>query len=137
MGLVPARLSDPYVYLTVVSQDDPASDGDLAFQLSSQPTSSHSQLTADLPVNILQVTPSTPPHQQSHLISGPKEKTANCTSRREEVNKNIVVRPRNNNLCPLDSKINRSLSNVHKASVMPKTCAFLRLWRGVHHFLSI
>lgn len=36
-------------------QDDPASDGDLAFQLSSQPSSSHSQLTADLPVNILQV----------------------------------------------------------------------------------
>lgn len=36
-------------------QDDPGSDGDLAFQLSSQPSSSHSQLTADLPVNILQV----------------------------------------------------------------------------------
>ena len=36
-------------------QDDPASDGDLAFQLSSQPSSSHSQLTVDLPVNILQV----------------------------------------------------------------------------------
>uniref|UniRef100_A0AAZ1XQI7 C2H2-type domain-containing protein n=1 Tax=Oreochromis aureus TaxID=47969 RepID=A0AAZ1XQI7_OREAU len=35
-------------------QDDPASDGDLAFQLSSQPSSSHSQLTVDLPVNILQ-----------------------------------------------------------------------------------
>lgn len=40
-----------YVY-----QDDPASDGDLAFQLSSQPSTSHSQLTVDLPVNILQVT---------------------------------------------------------------------------------
>lgn len=36
-------------------QDDPASDGDLAFQLSSQASSSHSQLTVDLPVNILQV----------------------------------------------------------------------------------
>ncbi|XP_026163308.1 zinc finger protein ZXDC [Mastacembelus armatus] len=35
-------------------QDDPASDGDLAFQLSSQPSTSHSQLTVDLPVNILQ-----------------------------------------------------------------------------------
>nr|XP_054589951.1 zinc finger protein ZXDC [Nothobranchius furzeri] len=35
-------------------QDDPASNGDLAFQLSSQASSSHSQLTADLPVNILQ-----------------------------------------------------------------------------------
>lgn len=39
----------------VNTQDDPASDGDLAFQLSSQPSSSHSQLTVDLPVNILQV----------------------------------------------------------------------------------
>ncbi|XP_057702541.1 zinc finger protein ZXDC [Corythoichthys intestinalis] len=37
-------------------QDDPASDGDLAFQLSSQPSASHSQLTVDLPVNILQET---------------------------------------------------------------------------------
>lgn len=36
-------------------QDEPGGDGDLAFQLSSQPSSSHSQLTADLPVNILQV----------------------------------------------------------------------------------
>ncbi|XP_061639773.1 zinc finger protein ZXDC [Phyllopteryx taeniolatus] len=35
-------------------QDDPASEGDLAFQLSSQPSASHSQLTVDLPVNILQ-----------------------------------------------------------------------------------
>ncbi|XP_016428041.1 zinc finger X-linked protein ZXDB-like [Sinocyclocheilus rhinocerous] len=34
--------------------DDPASDGDLAFQLSSQTSCSHSQLTVDLPVNILQ-----------------------------------------------------------------------------------
>lgn len=53
--LLPARQSEPYVNATVILQDDPASDGDLAFQLSSQPTSSHSQLTADLPVNILQV----------------------------------------------------------------------------------
>lgn len=36
-------------------QDDPGTDGDLAFQLSSQTSSSHSQLTVDLPVNILQV----------------------------------------------------------------------------------
>ncbi|TNN29383.1 Zinc finger protein ZXDC [Liparis tanakae] len=43
-----------YVQIQLL-QDDPASDGDLAFQLSSQPSSSHSQLTADLPVNILQV----------------------------------------------------------------------------------
>lgn len=43
------------VCVCVSMQDDPASDGDLAFQLSSQPSSSHSQLTADLPVNILQV----------------------------------------------------------------------------------
>ncbi|XP_032369580.1 zinc finger protein ZXDC [Etheostoma spectabile] len=42
-----------YVHIQLL-QDDPASDGDLAFQLSSQPSSSHSQLTADLPVNILQ-----------------------------------------------------------------------------------
>ncbi|XP_070815524.1 zinc finger protein ZXDC [Chaetodon trifascialis] len=42
-----------YVQIQLL-QDDPASDGDLAFQLSSQPSSSHSQLTADLPVNILQ-----------------------------------------------------------------------------------
>ncbi|XP_016129161.1 zinc finger protein ZXDC-like isoform X4 [Sinocyclocheilus grahami] len=35
-------------------QDDPDSDGDLAFQLSSQTSCSHSQLTVDLPVNILQ-----------------------------------------------------------------------------------
>uniref|UniRef100_A0A3Q3WKM8 C2H2-type domain-containing protein n=1 Tax=Mola mola TaxID=94237 RepID=A0A3Q3WKM8_MOLML len=46
----------PFGALCVSTQDDPASDGDLAFQLSSQPSSSHSQLTADLPVNILQVT---------------------------------------------------------------------------------
>ncbi|XP_029548969.1 zinc finger protein ZXDC-like isoform X1 [Salmo trutta] len=38
-------------------QDDPASEGDLAFQLSSRPSSSHSQLTVDLPVNILQEPP--------------------------------------------------------------------------------
>ncbi|KAK5873114.1 hypothetical protein PBY51_013756 [Eleginops maclovinus] len=42
-----------YVQIQLL-QDDPATDGDLAFQLSSQPSSSHSQLTADLPVNILQ-----------------------------------------------------------------------------------
>ncbi|XP_051987109.1 zinc finger protein ZXDC isoform X2 [Xyrauchen texanus] len=35
-------------------QDDPAADGELAFQLSSQASCSHSQLTVDLPVNILQ-----------------------------------------------------------------------------------
>uniref|UniRef100_A0A8C8JYV1 C2H2-type domain-containing protein n=1 Tax=Oncorhynchus tshawytscha TaxID=74940 RepID=A0A8C8JYV1_ONCTS len=43
-----------YVQIQLL-QDDPPSDGDLAFQLSSQPSSSHSQLTVDLPVNILQV----------------------------------------------------------------------------------
>ncbi|KAM9800235.1 zinc finger protein ZXDC [Syngnathus typhle] len=37
-------------------QDEPGSDGDLAFQLTSQPSASHSQLTVDLPVNILQET---------------------------------------------------------------------------------
>ncbi|KAJ7999610.1 hypothetical protein DPEC_G00196190 [Dallia pectoralis] len=43
-----------YVQIQLL-QDDPASDGDLAFQLSSQPSNtSHSQLTVDLPVNILQ-----------------------------------------------------------------------------------
>ncbi|XP_040890839.1 zinc finger protein ZXDC [Toxotes jaculatrix] len=42
-----------YVQIQLL-QDDPGSDGDLAFQLSSQPSSSHSQLTVDLPVNILQ-----------------------------------------------------------------------------------
>ncbi|XP_011617312.2 zinc finger protein ZXDC isoform X2 [Takifugu rubripes] len=42
-----------YVQIQLL-QDDSAGDGDLAFQLSSQPSSSHSQLTADLPVNILQ-----------------------------------------------------------------------------------
>ncbi|KAM4741340.1 zinc finger protein ZXDC isoform 2-T2 [Anableps anableps] len=51
-------LQDPvtgtqYVQIQLL-QDDPASDGDLAFQLSSQPSSSDSQLTVDLPVNILQ-----------------------------------------------------------------------------------
>ncbi|XP_041744657.1 zinc finger protein ZXDC isoform X2 [Coregonus clupeaformis] len=45
-----------YVQIQLL-QDDPASDGDLAFQLSSQPSSSHSQLTVDLPVNILQEPP--------------------------------------------------------------------------------
>ncbi|XP_057194578.1 zinc finger protein ZXDC [Triplophysa rosa] len=35
-------------------QDDPATDGALAFQLTSQTSCSHSQLTVDLPVNILQ-----------------------------------------------------------------------------------
>uniref|UniRef100_A0A1A7X7S1 Zinc finger, X-linked, duplicated A n=1 Tax=Iconisemion striatum TaxID=60296 RepID=A0A1A7X7S1_9TELE len=52
------NLRDPvagvqYVQIQLL-QDDPASDGDLAFQLSSQASSSHSQLTVDLPVNILQ-----------------------------------------------------------------------------------
>ncbi|XP_077428585.1 zinc finger protein ZXDC isoform X2 [Vanacampus margaritifer] len=42
-----------YVQIQLL-QDDPASDGDLAFQLSSEPSASHSQLTVDLPVNILQ-----------------------------------------------------------------------------------
>ncbi|MCJ8729499.1 hypothetical protein PDJAM_G00107140 [Pangasius djambal] len=42
-----------YVQIQLL-QDDPATDGDLAFQLSSQTSSSHSQLTVDLPVNILQ-----------------------------------------------------------------------------------
>lgn len=36
-------------------KDDPAADGALAFQLTSQTSCSHSQLTVDLPVNILQV----------------------------------------------------------------------------------
>ncbi|KAG5836108.1 hypothetical protein ANANG_G00251100 [Anguilla anguilla] len=40
--------------LTVISARRPGGDGDLAFQLSSQTSSSHSQLTVDLPVNILQ-----------------------------------------------------------------------------------
>ncbi|XP_017293189.1 zinc finger protein ZXDC isoform X1 [Kryptolebias marmoratus] len=44
-----------YVQIQLL-QDDPATDGDLAFQLSSQPSSSHSQLIVDLPVNILQDT---------------------------------------------------------------------------------
>ncbi|XP_077385401.1 zinc finger protein ZXDC isoform X2 [Festucalex cinctus] len=44
-----------YVHIQLL-QDDPASDGDLAFQLSSEPSASHSQLTVDLPVNILQET---------------------------------------------------------------------------------
>ncbi|CAL8340897.1 unnamed protein product [Lota lota] len=48
-----------YVQIQLL-QDDPASDGDLAFQLSSQPSSSHSQLTVDLPVNILQESPAMP-----------------------------------------------------------------------------
>ncbi|XP_043563486.1 zinc finger protein ZXDC-like isoform X1 [Chiloscyllium plagiosum] len=43
----------PYVQ-TQLLQDDPSSDGDLAFQLSAQSPTSHSQLTVDLPVNILQ-----------------------------------------------------------------------------------
>nr|XP_006631152.2 PREDICTED: zinc finger protein ZXDC isoform X2 [Lepisosteus oculatus] len=42
-----------YVQIQLL-QDDPAGDGDLAFQLSSQTSTSHSQLTVDLPVNILQ-----------------------------------------------------------------------------------
>ncbi|KAJ3602393.1 hypothetical protein NHX12_030148 [Muraenolepis orangiensis] len=42
-----------YVQIQLL-QDDPPSDGDLAFQLSSQPSGSHAQLTVDLPVNILQ-----------------------------------------------------------------------------------
>lgn len=49
------RATPQYVHVQLL-QDDPASDGELAFQLSSQPSSSHSQLTVDLPVNILQET---------------------------------------------------------------------------------
>ncbi|XP_061687369.1 zinc finger protein ZXDC isoform X2 [Syngnathoides biaculeatus] len=41
---------------TTPAKDDPTSEGDIAFQLSSQPSASHSQLTGDLPVNILQET---------------------------------------------------------------------------------
>ncbi|XP_061793917.1 zinc finger protein ZXDC [Nerophis lumbriciformis] len=61
-GATPANggltLRDPvtgaqYVQIQLL-QDDPATDGELAFQLSSQTSSSHSQLTVDLPVNILQ-----------------------------------------------------------------------------------
>uniref|UniRef100_A0A3B3TGH7 Si:dkey-156n14.3 n=1 Tax=Paramormyrops kingsleyae TaxID=1676925 RepID=A0A3B3TGH7_9TELE len=47
-----------YVQIQLL-QDDPSGDGDLAFQLSSQTSSSHSQLTVDLPVNILQEPPVT------------------------------------------------------------------------------
>uniref|UniRef100_A0A3P8WMF4 Si:dkey-156n14.3 n=1 Tax=Cynoglossus semilaevis TaxID=244447 RepID=A0A3P8WMF4_CYNSE len=51
-------LRDPVIGAQFVQiqllQDDPASDGELAFQLNSPPTSSHSQLTCDLPANILQ-----------------------------------------------------------------------------------
>ncbi|XP_064422408.1 zinc finger X-linked protein ZXDA isoform X2 [Latimeria chalumnae] len=42
-----------YVQIQLL-QDDPG-EGDLAFQLSTQSSTSHSQLTVDLPVNILQV----------------------------------------------------------------------------------
>ncbi|TRY66701.1 hypothetical protein DNTS_011629 [Danionella cerebrum] len=55
-GELPARDSGagaPLVQIQLL-QDDPAADGDLAFQLSSQSSCSHSQLTVDLPVNILQ-----------------------------------------------------------------------------------
>ncbi|KAL0977858.1 hypothetical protein UPYG_G00162270 [Umbra pygmaea] len=45
-----------YVQIQLL-QDDPASEGELAYQMSSQPSSSHSQLTVDLPVNILQEPP--------------------------------------------------------------------------------
>lgn len=52
-GLTLRDAGPQYVHIQLL-QDDPASDGDLAFQLTSQPSSSHSQLTVDLPVNILQ-----------------------------------------------------------------------------------
>ncbi|XP_073207428.1 zinc finger protein ZXDC isoform X3 [Lepidochelys kempii] len=42
-----------YVQIQLL-QDDPTGEGDLPFQLSSQSSSSHSQLTVDLPVHILQ-----------------------------------------------------------------------------------
>ncbi|XP_053725224.1 zinc finger protein ZXDC isoform X1 [Synchiropus splendidus] len=42
-----------YVQIQLL-QDDPTPDGDLAFQLTSQPSTSHTQLTTDLPVHILQ-----------------------------------------------------------------------------------
>nr|XP_032640059.1 zinc finger protein ZXDC [Chelonoidis abingdonii] len=42
-----------YVQIQLL-QDDPPGEGDLPFQLSSQSSSSHSQLTVDLPVHILQ-----------------------------------------------------------------------------------
>uniref|UniRef100_A0A7M4G2L6 ZXD family zinc finger C n=1 Tax=Crocodylus porosus TaxID=8502 RepID=A0A7M4G2L6_CROPO len=43
-----------YVQIQLL-QDDPPGEGDLPFQLSSQSSTSHSQLTVDLPVHILQV----------------------------------------------------------------------------------
>ncbi|XP_029457228.1 zinc finger protein ZXDC [Rhinatrema bivittatum] len=42
-----------YVQIQLL-QDDPPGEGDLPFQLSSQTSTSHSQLTVDLPVHILQ-----------------------------------------------------------------------------------
>uniref|UniRef100_A0A8D0HP66 C2H2-type domain-containing protein n=1 Tax=Sphenodon punctatus TaxID=8508 RepID=A0A8D0HP66_SPHPU len=42
-----------YVQIQLL-QDDPPGEGDLPFQLSSQSSTSHSQLTVDLPVHILQ-----------------------------------------------------------------------------------
>uniref|UniRef100_UPI00398E7CE4 zinc finger protein ZXDC n=1 Tax=Pristiophorus japonicus TaxID=55135 RepID=UPI00398E7CE4 len=39
---------------TQLLQDEPSGDGELAFQLTAQSSTSHSQLTVDLPVNILQ-----------------------------------------------------------------------------------
>ncbi|GCB78109.1 hypothetical protein scyTo_0019361 [Scyliorhinus torazame] len=48
-------IRDPSTYVQAqLLQDDPSGDGDLAFQLTAQSTTSHSQLTVDLPVNILQ-----------------------------------------------------------------------------------
>lgn len=132
MVLAPARVSEPHVEPTVVSQDDPAGDGDLAFQLSSQPTSSHSQLTADLPVNILQVTAPTPKlHQQSQLISSPKEKTANYMREEmrlikpwwysQEKQPNMTLTQRSETVCLQHcSLITTTLQRAH-TSVMPQT----------------
>lgn len=67
-------------------QDDPASDGDLAFQLSSQTSSSHSQLTVDLPVNILQVRPFLMPVFMSAAVIE-KQKIDNDKVKKSNTNK--------------------------------------------------
>ncbi|XP_069792598.1 zinc finger protein ZXDC [Narcine bancroftii] len=44
----------PHYVQSQLLQDDPTGDGELAFQLTAQSSTSHTQLTVDLPINILQ-----------------------------------------------------------------------------------
>lgn len=83
------------------SQDDSPGEGDLPFQLSSQSSSSHSQLTVDLPVHILQV-------------QDVKVKTVYC--------EHSLVLPDENTLLSIGSWISLTRSSKQRAALHDLSC---------------